>query len=183
LAQDQAIVDADGQQARIVEESPDGAHLLCELPDHRRIWIPRDELTGNKLSRPFDDMRHPSERQEKVIPVMEEHGRVERAPVEMSTVQLRKEVHERQEVVREPVYHEEVEVKRIAVNRPAEGPVEPRHEGDTLIIPIVEEVVVVEKRLMIKEELHISKHRTETQSETPVTLRSEEVSVERRRKE
>jgi uncharacterized protein (TIGR02271 family) len=183
LAHDQPIVDANGQKGRIVEESPDGVHLLCETPNGRRVWIKRDILKGDRLDQAFDSLHQATDRHENVIPVMEEHVRVERAPVEMSTVQVRKQVHERQEVVREPVFHEEVEVQRVPVNRPAEGAAEPRYEGDTLIIPIVEEVVVVEKRLMIKEELHIRKHRTETQSETPVTLRSEEVSVERLRKE
>jgi len=48
-----------------------------------------------------------------------------------------------------------------------------------MIVPILEEVVVVEKRLMLKEELHISKQRIETHKPQRVTLRSEEVNVER----
>jgi stress response protein YsnF len=54
-----------------------------------------------------------------------------------------------------------------------------RYEGDTLIIPVIEEVLVVEKKLLLKEEVHITKYVGETQQEKTVTLRSEEVSVER----
>lgn len=51
--------------------------------------------------------------------------------------------------------------------------------GDVMIVPLLEEVLVVEKRLMLKEELHISKRRTEVHNPQRVILRSEEVTVER----
>jgi stress response protein YsnF len=53
-----------------------------------------------------------------------------------------------------------------------------RYEGDTLIVPILEEVLVVEKRYRIKEELHIIRHRREHRHAETVTLKSEEVAVE-----
>ena len=37
-----------------------------------------------------------------------------------------------------------------------------REEHGTLIVPVLEEVLVVEKRLMLKEEIHIRTHRVET---------------------
>jgi stress response protein YsnF len=43
----------------------------------------------------------------------------------------------------------------------------------------VEEVLVVEKRLMLREEIHIRQQRIETHQPQRVTLRSEEVQVER----
>ncbi len=54
-----------------------------------------------------------------------------------------------------------------------------RQEGDTLIVPLLEEVLVVQKQLLLKEEVHISKKRTEQHHPEQVTLRSEQVSVER----
>ncbi len=54
-----------------------------------------------------------------------------------------------------------------------------RQEGDLLIVPVVEEVLVVEKRLVLKEELHI-RRRVETESvEVPVELRRQRAEVER----
>jgi stress response protein YsnF len=88
-------------------------------------------------------------------------------------------VHEREELINEPLWQEKVEVKRVAVNRVVDGPLSVRHEGDTMIVPILEEILVVEKRLMLTEELHISKQRMETHKPQRVTLRSEEVTVER----
>jgi stress response protein YsnF len=48
-----------------------------------------------------------------------------------------------------------------------------------MIVPILEEVLVVEKRLMLKEELHISRRRVEVHKPQHITLRSEEVIIER----
>ena len=48
-----------------------------------------------------------------------------------------------------------------------------------MIVPIMEEVLVIEKRLILKEELHIHKRRVETHQPQQVTLRREEVRVER----
>jgi stress response protein YsnF len=54
-----------------------------------------------------------------------------------------------------------------------------RSEGNTLIIPLLEEVLVVEKRLLLKEELHLTKQRVETHQPQRVTLRREEAAIER----
>ena len=53
-----------------------------------------------------------------------------------------------------------------------------RQEGDTLIVPVLEEVLVVEKRLLLKEEVRITRTRTEVHSPQAVTLRSEEAVIE-----
>ncbi|HEX7174066.1 MAG TPA: YsnF/AvaK domain-containing protein [Pyrinomonadaceae bacterium] len=114
-----------------------------------------------------------------VVPVIAETLQVEKRTVESGGVRVRKVVHEREEVVDEPLMHEEVQVKRVAVGRIVDGPVPVRHEGDTMIIPLLEEVLVVEKRLMLKEELHVRKESVETHRPQRVTLRSEEAFVER----
>jgi stress response protein YsnF len=60
-----------------------------------------------------------------------------------------------------------------------DGPVGIRQEGDTMIVPILEEVLVVEKRLMLKEELRITTMRRTASEPQHFTLRSEEAIVER----
>jgi stress response protein YsnF len=54
-----------------------------------------------------------------------------------------------------------------------------RTEGNVTILPIVEEVLVVEKRLLLKEELRITRHETKEVTETPVTIRKQRAVVER----
>jgi uncharacterized protein (TIGR02271 family) len=75
--------------------------------------------------------------------------------------------------------HEEVEVERVAINRPIAEAVGPRQEGDTLIVPLLEEVLVVEKRLILREEVRITRRKVERRSTQSVVLRSEEATVER----
>jgi uncharacterized protein (TIGR02271 family) len=85
-----------------------------------------------------------------------------------------------EEVVDEPLLREEVEVERVSVNRVVEEPSGIRYEGDRTIIPLYEEVLVVEKRLMLTEELHVTKRQVETRDPQRVSLRREEAVVERK---
>ncbi len=58
-----------------------------------------------------------------------------------------------------PLFREDCDVQRVEVKRIIDKPVEIRQDGDTLIIPLMEEVLVVERRLMLREELHIKRRR------------------------
>jgi len=120
---------------------------------------------------PSDDIR--------VIPVVEEILDVRQRRVETGRVRITKIVHEREEEVNAPRVREEVTIERVTLNRMVDTPTSMRQEGDTLIIPLLEEVVVTEKRLMVKEELRITKRRIEEHTSQQVKLRREEVVVER----
>jgi stress response protein YsnF len=78
-----------------------------------------------------------------------------------------------------PLSRERVEVERVAVNRIVEQAPAVRTEGDVTIIPVLEEVLVVEKRLMLREEVRLVRRREETREQQTVTLRKEEVEVTR----
>ncbi|MDB5819460.1 MAG: hypothetical protein JWQ11_3100 [Rhizobacter sp.] len=58
---------------------------------------------------------------------------------------------------------------------------EPWNDGDVLVVPIYEEVMVCERRLMLKEEVHITRHTTRTSEPLEVPLRRERAVIERRR--
>jgi uncharacterized protein (TIGR02271 family) len=120
-----------------------------------------------------------SEGETVVIPIVEETFDVQKRRAETGRVHITKVVREREELVDEPLLHEEVEVERVAINRVVDGPITARHEGDTLIIPVLEEVLVVEKRLVLKEELRITKRLIQAHKPQQVTLRSEAATVER----
>ncbi|MCL4295116.1 MAG: DUF2382 domain-containing protein [Anaerolineae bacterium] len=113
-----------------------------------------------------------------VVPVMAEELDVQKRQVEAGGVRISKVVHEREEMVDEPLLKEEIEVQRVPINRPVDGPIPIRYVGNTMIVSLLEEVLVVEKRLMLKEELHINTRQVETRQPQPVTLRSEEAIVE-----
>jgi uncharacterized protein (TIGR02271 family) len=114
-----------------------------------------------------------------VVPVLVEELEVQKRPVETGKVRITKVVHERETTVDEPLWHDDVAITRVPIQRVVEGPVPVREENDTTIISVVEEVLVVEKRWMLREEIHIRKQRIETHQPQRITSRSEEVQVER----
>jgi uncharacterized protein (TIGR02271 family) len=116
-----------------------------------------------------------------VIPVVEEEAVVGKRWVEGDRVRVRKVVQEYEQAVNETLAEEKVEIERVPVNRYIDEPLRSRQEGDTLIIPIMEETLVVEKRLLLKEEIRVTRRRTERPVSQPVTLRREDVVIERER--
>lgn len=117
-----------------------------------------------------------------VIPVVEEELLLSKRIVESGGVRVVKTVTTREEDVNQSLLRESAVVDRVAVNRllaADEALPKPRQEGDTMIVPLFEEVLVVEKRIRVTEELHIrlSKESVAAPSQT-VTLRREEVRVE-----
>jgi len=73
---------------------------------------------------------------------------------------------------------DEVTIERVAVDRPVEHAPEPRQEGDTFVIPVVEEVIVTETRLVLREEIRITRHRVTDQLPVRTTLRKERVEID-----
>jgi hypothetical protein len=60
-----------------------------------------------------------------------------------------------------PLVSQDIEITRVTINRVVEGVVPVRQEGDTTIYPVLEEVLVVEKRLILREELHMRVRRSQ----------------------
>lgn len=115
------------------------------------------------------------------LPVHREEIQVDTRVVETGRgVRVHKRVAEHPQPVEHLLWRDELDVQRVAVGTvvgAGELPVT-RYEGDTLIVPLLEEVLVVEKRYLIKEELHITRSRREIHHAETVTLKSEEISVE-----
>lgn len=114
-----------------------------------------------------------------VIPVIREEAVVQTRQVERGGVRVHKLVNEREEVIEQPTLDEHVDIERIAIGRVVETAPQAREEGDTLIIPVLEEMLVVEKRLVLKEEIRITKRRTTEMEQARVVLREEQVEIER----
>jgi uncharacterized protein (TIGR02271 family) len=116
------------------------------------------------------------------IPVHQEELAIGKRIVDTGRgVRVRKSVEEVPVAIDELLQREEVTVRRVPVDRVvalADAPA-PRQEGDTLIVPVVEEIVVVERRLRIKEEIHITRIQHQDRVQDTVFLKSEEVAVER----
>lgn len=113
------------------------------------------------------------------IPVIREEAVVHTREVERGGVRVHKTVTEREEVVEHPTLREHVDVERVPVGRVVEFAPEVREEGNTLIIPVMEEMLVVEKRLVLKEEIRITRHQATEIEQARVVLNEEQVTIER----
>ena len=81
--------------------------------------------------------------------------------------------------VSEDVWREAVEVERIARNTPVDAPREPWTEGNVTVVPVYEEVLVVRKQLVLREEIHLRRRRETDRHEQSVELRRQSAQVER----
>lgn len=114
-----------------------------------------------------------------VIPVIEEQLQIAINEVETGVVRLTKRVTEEVQTIDTPTTKEEVTVDRVAIYQYVDTPPVIRYEGDTTIIPVLREVLVTEKKLLLVEEVHVTKRKTVEQDTQTFTLRKEEVTVER----
>jgi stress response protein YsnF len=116
---------------------------------------------------------------ELVLPRVEERAFVEMKETARERVRITKTVDEDEVEVAGEAVEEDVEVERVPIGRVVAEPPQPRVEGDVTIIPVVEEIVVVEKRLLLREEVHVTKRRRAVRKKLRVPVRKERISVER----
>jgi uncharacterized protein (TIGR02271 family) len=117
--------------------------------------------------------------EELVIPVVEEEIAAGVKAVRTGAVRVDKHVEKRIRKVQGPLLHEDVEVRHVPVNRVVSEPPPVRRKGDTVIVPVVEEELVVTKRLVLKEEIHLIKRRTKDRFVKEVELNRERAEVHR----
>src|SRR3954469_10408926 len=119
--------------------------------------------------------------EEVVIPLAEESASVSKREVETGQVRVALSTDIETVIARETLRGCKIEIERVPVNRvlPDGEPVpQSRQEGDTLVIPVVEEKAVVVKRLVVTEEGGRRFVTAEVTDETPF---EEKVSVRRQR--
>ena len=103
------------------------------------------------------------------IPLVEERMEVGKRAVENARVRVRINVEEREQTVPAELRRDVVEARRVPRNVPVSELPEVRTIGDTMIIPVVEEQLLVEKRLLLVEEFHVLRHAlTDGKSQDPV---------------
>jgi stress response protein YsnF len=112
------------------------------------------------------------------IPLVEERLHVSKRPVERQ-VRVRTVTEDVPETLREELIAERVDVQHVAVERELTETPEIRFEGDLMIIPVIEERLVVEKKLFLVEEVHVRRLQGVERIEQPVTLRKQRVVVDR----
>jgi uncharacterized protein (TIGR02271 family) len=113
------------------------------------------------------------------LELVEEQLEVGKREVERGRVIVRTRVDTREEIAEIDLRQEEVSVERVPVGRPVEAAPPVREEDGVLIVPVLEERLVVTTQLVLKEEIRITKRSRTEHVREPVTLRSERAEVER----
>ena len=85
----------------------------------------------------------------------------------------------RDEVVGAELDRVDIVVERVAIGRVVDAVPPVRVEGDVTILPVVEEELVLVKRLVLKEEVHLRTVRTTSLHTETVSLRAQDVTVTR----
>ncbi len=180
------VIDQDGERGVIHAHNPQDETYQVEH-DGRTFIVPADLLTAlgqsyYSLPTSFQLLaRHETveDQDALIVPVVEETLALSKRTLERGAVRVHMSVGERQVIVDEPLAEDRVTVERVAINQPLDKPVRSRVEGDTTIIPVMKEVLLVRKQLMLVEEVRLTKTRVEVRHPQTVLLRTEAAHVER----
>jgi uncharacterized protein (TIGR02271 family) len=113
------------------------------------------------------------------LTLLAEELSVGREAVETGRVRVSTQTHTREVAVDEDLLRESAEIETIPIGRQIFEMPSVRHEGETVIVPIVEEILHTERRLILKEEVRITRRKTTEQFHDRVTLRYQEAVVTR----
>ena len=177
-------MDAAGNEARVaISQSGHGEHVWLQLADGVRMRIPLQLLEAQddgtyRLPFVLESGAVPTGEVDMVFPVVEEVLEVGQRQVDIGELRLRKTVDEREELVQQPVRREERAVEYVPLNRVVTAAPQVRYEGNTLVVPVMDEVIVVQKKLVLREEVRITRQVHEETSTERVRLRSERLAVE-----
>lgn len=194
----------------VLEEALD-AELMLRLADGQHARVSRDDLVPLAdgtllLKRPLDQLPRVEEEKRApvhaaatvavhgddasarshatevtTIPRVEERLQIDKVETLKGSVRVRVVPTQREQTVSLSLAETQADVRRVAIGRIVEGPPPVREEGDVVIVPVLEEVLVVEKRLLLKEEIHIVRSEKTRVEERRVSLRSEHVEISRER--
>lgn len=191
------VVDPDGLEGAVIATSrflDDADEKLIRMRDGQEFFVPANLLiprengsftltvSAREILRRAEPPRTAEvEVNDTIIPAIEERLNVEKRTVETGRIQIVKRVETSETVVDEPLVEQDYEIERVPVNRILDSPMEPRYEGETLVLPILEEVLVVEKRLVLREEMRITRRQREIHDPQTHSVRREHIEVERSR--
>jgi len=127
----------------------------------------------------FADSNETDPLEQVVIPLHAEEVSVGKRQVATGRVKVSTLTRAREELVEEILQSERVEVDRVPVGKVITQMPEVRTEDDTMIIPVVEEVVVLQRQLVLKEEVRVRRIRETQNYREHVVLRRQEAVITR----
>lgn len=176
------VVDDEGTTGVLEQQpTPEVESVAVRLSGGQRLTVGVERLVEQEEGGYHYRGRFPdSDAAEEVrVPLAHEEVRVGKEEREVGGVRIHKHVETHTEEVDHELLREHVVVDRVPVDRPLDEPAETRQEGDTLIIPLMEERLVVTKQLVLTEELHVRRRRETKHERQDVALRRTTADVER----
>jgi stress response protein YsnF len=175
-------VDPNGRRADIEDRSAGRAVLRLESGE--RIDLPeallRQDSDGSyRSSVEFDRLLNDEADGQEVFLEVEEHLEVDREAREKGRVRVTRRVETDEQVLDESSWRERVEVERVPKGTYVTQSESIREEDGVTIIPVYEEVLVVERRLLLKEEVHLRKSREEIREPQRHTVRRTVIDIDR----
>jgi uncharacterized protein (TIGR02271 family) len=189
------IVREDGEKGSVTRKikrkgQPD--QIVIEFDDGTRLMTTEDQLTLRKdgtalLSRSSASLSsipiQPTELapgDELVIPVAIEELHIQKRSVVRGVVHVETRVETNEQTVDEPLLREEVTVERTPIDKEIHGEIPKVHEQNgTLVIPVIEEVLVVSKQLRLKEEIRVIRRQRSVREPQKFQVRRQIVEVAR----
>ena len=114
-----------------------------------------------------------------IIPVIQEQITIEKEVVETGKVRVSKTVSEETASLNIPLIQEAYDVQRMPVKQVLDAPPGIRYEGETIVVPVMREIIIVEKKYELIEEVRLTKRTTSIPHIQEITLLKENVHVER----
>ena len=112
-----------------------------------------------------------------VIPILQEVAHVTTRVVDRGGASVQITVLDHDEAVGRDLVQDVVSVERVKVGRVVETAPQVRQDGDVTIIPVLEEQLVVTKRLVLTEEIHVRRGTRTVPWNGTITLRREIATV------
>jgi hypothetical protein len=135
-----------------IEPQNDGSFLLHSRPNREPALPPVDDFSTTRIESVSTEARTEPISRTDDVPTSRQAD-IPPAPVPTDTL-----------------YADDVAIDRVPVNRIFDEAPTTRQEGDVTVIPVVEEVLVVQKRYMVKEEIRIDRRRQVVQEPRRILL-------------
>ena len=179
MSAERVVLDRDGQPGTV--ESVAGDRVRVRLAGGAALDLPQSAVEAlddgtYRADLVFADLRAEAPT---VFQEIEERALVRTVARETGRVVARTVTDSREEAVDGTGWRETVEVERVPVGRPVEAVEPTRQEDGVTVIPVYEEVLVVQKQLVLREEVRLTTRREPLPGPERVTLRSQRVEVDR----
>jgi stress response protein YsnF len=180
------VVDRDGTPGTIREFAMrDGREIaVVELARDTRVLVPAELLHAEEDDRGYSITARWSHFAREAplrldIPLLREDLAVTRQARIAEQIRVRRRVVREDRELATAVWTERIETERVPRDELVDELPRARQEGDTLVVPIVEEVPVVTMRLRLREELRIRVVREPSIDRRRVVVRRHELELER----